>query len=99
MSEKITLNIPFKVDLREALVLEVDSILLNWRDKRIEIHLGDGNVQNKIEYIDSKDDPQATNFMVVLNKANLSTKSLHKRIMERLVTDGRIAGTIGGTPN
>ena len=34
-----------------------------------------------------------------LNKADLSSKSLNKRIMERLLADGHIgAGTITGTP-
>lgn len=34
-----------------------------------------------------------------LNKANLSTKSLQLRIMERLVLDGVIVGTISGAPD
>lgn len=33
-----------------------------------------------------------------LNTANLSVKSLHRRIMERLIADGKITGTISGTP-
>ena len=38
----------------------------------------------------------ATSLMAALNKANLSTKSLHKRVLEYLVTDGKLAGTITG---
>ena len=41
----------------------------------------------------------ATTLMIALNKADLSTKSLHKRIMEKAVADGKLAGTISGTPD
>lgn len=42
----------------------------------------------------------ATTFMVALNKANLSVKSLHRRIIERLQADGVLpAGTISGSPD
>lgn len=37
--------------------------------------------------------------IVALNKANLSTKSLQKRIMEKLIADGVVEGTIAGTPD
>ena len=40
----------------------------------------------------------ATDLMVALNTANLSIKSLHKRVLERLVSDGKLLGTISGTP-
>lgn len=33
-----------------------------------------------------------------LNTANLSVKSLNRRLMERMIADGKIAGTISGTP-
>ena len=41
----------------------------------------------------------ATTLMVALNKANLSVKSLNRRIMERAVADGKLSGTISGTPD
>jgi hypothetical protein len=37
--------------------------------------------------------------IVALNKVNLTTNSLHKRILQKLITDGVIAGTISGTPD
>lgn len=37
-------------------------------------------------------------MIVALNKANLSTTSLTKRIFNRLIADGVIAGTVAGTP-
>jgi hypothetical protein len=42
---------------------------------------------------------EATTLMVALNKANLSSNSLHKRIMNQAITDGKLAGTITGTPD
>ena len=41
----------------------------------------------------------ATNLMVTLNKANLSTTSLHKRILQYLVNDGKLTGTVSGSPD
>lgn len=41
----------------------------------------------------------ATNLMITLNKANLSTNSLQKRILEYLVTDGKLTGTVSGSPD
>lgn len=41
----------------------------------------------------------ATSMMVALNKANLSSNSLHKRVLTQLVSDGEIAGTISGSPD
>lgn len=40
----------------------------------------------------------AAAMMKALNTANLSQKSLHRRVMERLVADGHISGTISGVP-
>jgi hypothetical protein len=35
-------------------------------------------------------------MIVALNKADLSVKSLQRRILERLVADGKLAGVISG---
>lgn len=42
---------------------------------------------------------EAHDDIVALNKANLSTASLQKRIMQRLVQRGTIAGNITGNPD
>jgi hypothetical protein len=34
-----------------------------------------------------------------LNTANLTTKSMHKRILEKLSADGLLPGTVTGTPD
>jgi hypothetical protein len=42
---------------------------------------------------------EAISLMKFLNTANLSVKSLHKRILEKLSTDGFLPGTVTGTPD
>ena len=44
---------------------------------------------------------QATDFMRWMNTANFTTKSMHKRILEKMVADGVIpgGGTVTGTPD
>jgi hypothetical protein len=41
----------------------------------------------------------ATDMIKALNKANLTTKSMHKRILEKLSTDGVLPGTVTGAPD
>lgn len=43
-------------------------------------------------------DPAVT-MIKQLNTANLSTKSMHKRILEKLSNDGIIPGTVTGVPD
>jgi hypothetical protein len=42
---------------------------------------------------------EAESMLKVLNTANLTVKSLHKRVLERLIADGVIEGSISGTPD
>lgn len=41
----------------------------------------------------------ALDYIKFINTANFTTKSLHKRILERLSTDGVLPGTVTGTPD
>jgi len=41
----------------------------------------------------------AQDYIKFINTANFSTKSMHKRILERLSTDGVLPGTVTGTPD
>ncbi len=69
---------------------------LNWEQKTIKGGFrGDNGEYTSIGY----EGTEATNLMVALNKADLSVKSLHRRIMERAVTDGKLSGTISGAPD
>ena len=41
----------------------------------------------------------AIDYIKFINTANFTIKSLHKRILERLSTDGVLPGTVTGTPD
>ena len=71
----------------------VASLSLDWPNARVDIRLKGTNGESKHH---SYNGTIATTLMVALNKANLSITSLHARILQRLVTDGVIAGTISG---
>lgn len=74
----------------------INRLDLDWGMAVIRIYLlGNNGQEHKVEYSGA----DATAQMVALNKANLSTKSLQKRVIEKLVADGKLAGTITGTPD
>ena len=89
MAEIVTLNSPITK-------VQVNGLVLDWVGQQITIILGTttGTVFSE-EYFGQ----EAADLMVMLNKANLSVKSLHKRILEKLVADGRITGAISGVPD
>jgi hypothetical protein len=41
----------------------------------------------------------ALTLLKALNKANLTTQSLERRVLQRLIDDGVLAGTLTGTPD
>ena len=70
---------------------KLDQLILRWSDGVIII----GLLANTGQYKNIKYDGQKANLLMgVLNTANLSTKSLHKRILEYIISDGVIKGTI-----
>lgn len=71
-------------------------LALDWENKLIVIRLRGTNGEHKsVMY----EEAIATTLMTALNKADLSVKSLHKRILERIIADGFLAGTITGVPD
>jgi hypothetical protein len=69
---------------------------LNWELPRIVIGLqGPNREESRHTYVDAT----ALALMRALNKANLSTTSLQKRVIQQLVADGKLAGTISGSPD
>ena len=71
----------------------IDSLHLNWGQSAIDITLKD-NLGATLTFSYGN----AAALMLALNTANLSIKSLYRRVLERLIADGKIAGTISGTP-
>ena len=96
MSERVDLTVPDQV-LPGTTHYSIASLFISWEAKSITIVLlGANNERKQIVYDENSG---ATALMTGLNKANLSVKSLHKRIMERLLSDGHLAGTISGAPD
>jgi hypothetical protein len=80
--------------------LRIADLDLNVRGSLIRIVLAEwaaGDwVANGREIIASYSGAQADTMFVQLNKANLSTISLHTRVMEQLRTDGKLVGVVSG---
>ena len=92
--ELITLTTP--VSTPSITTWRVSSLLLDWDAAVIAIRLrGSGGETLHHAYTG----PTATTQMVALNKVNLTSNSLHKRIIQRLIDDGMLAGTISGSPD
>lgn len=69
---------------------------LNWVSQSIRIGLL-GTNQETAQHNYNGD--EATTLMAQLNKADLSIKSLQRRILERMLAEGVLEGTISGTPD
>ena len=93
--EQIDFGTPHVIDPRTATFFKVRYLSLDWDRQNILIRLSDGSIFKEFIYTGQK----ALDLMVALNKANLSTSSLQKRIINQLITDGHLSGTISGTPD
>jgi hypothetical protein len=97
MAEIITLTkaIPATSTLRIA---DLD---LNVRGSMIRVVIADwdgtGWVVNGREIVVYYNGATADALMLALNKANLTTLSLHQRVIAQLITDGKLAGVASGT--
>lgn len=71
----------------------LERLTLDWQNKVIDVVIRDNlGATQSFTYGD------AANLMRALNTANLSVKSLYRRVLEKLIADGKIAGTVSGTP-
>ena len=86
----------------------VADLYFDWDGGFFYVNLvGENGEQRQETYRDGQDaqgspDQESTiasDRMKILNKADLSTKSLHKRVMEMLINDGRLFGSISETPD
>jgi hypothetical protein len=107
MAEQLDLTTPDQAEPGTP-VYRVAGIWLDWDGRNFYVVLiGDNGTQRQETYRDNEDasgdllegSTIATDRMRTLNKANLSNKSLQKRIMEMLINDGRLEGSISGTPD
>ena len=107
MSEQIDLTTPDQTHPGTPAYKAV-GLWLDWEGGNFYVILaGDNDTRRQETYRDGQDElgnplegsTIATDRMRALNKANLSTKSLQKRLMEMVISDGRLEGSISGTPD
>jgi hypothetical protein len=93
MAEELTFTTPPSIS-----GYRVFKLVLDWDLHKIKVHLR--NTSNNVYIVAGYEGNTALVLMNQLNTMNLSTNSLHKRILERLATDGKLAaGTVTGTPD
>jgi hypothetical protein len=97
VTEKISLSQPFYPDNRSTSDFQISRLDLNWEGQEINIHLLDPSTGIRRSF--AYEGETATNLMIALNKANLSIKSLHRRVLEHLIADGKLAGSVEGEPD
>ncbi len=94
MSEQLDLTTPIIAATRTT--YRVVRLILDWESAVIQVSLrGSDGVEISAEWAGAP----ATALMTVLNTVNLSTISLQKRILQKLVTDGKLpSGVVSGIP-
>jgi len=70
---------------------------LDWDAARIEIHLKFTPSGERIIF--GYSGTEALNLMKTINTKNFSTTSMQKTILQKLIADGKILGTISGSPD
>lgn len=96
MAERFTLTTAETIPEKRTTYYRVARVSLNWVAARIDVDvLGENGELRGFVY----EGVVATNLMVALNTADLSVKSLHRRILERLAADGRLVGAVTGAPD
>lgn len=94
MPEQLDLTAPIVPPSRTTYAIR--RITLDWNAQVIQVVLGGSD---GVEVLAEYTGPTASTLMMTLNTANLSTISLNKRILNKLVLDGKLpSGTVSGTP-
>ena len=93
--EQVNLSPAYVVNPSSTTVLKVIYLALDWDTSTISIGLRQNDVRANFSYSGTT----ARNMMITLNKANLTNNSLHKRILNQLISDGYISGVISGSPD
>ena len=95
-AERVDLTAPDQATVG-TLTYDLIQLTLDWEHGRIVVKLLGDNGERKEVVFGDADNARA--MMRALNKANLSAKSLHRRVMEKLLTDGHLVGRISGAPD
>ena len=95
MAETIALTTPI---VRNTTAWRVNRFHMNPVDSTMYVELGD--VNGSETFSNTYHGADAIAKMTALNKANLTVKSMHRRILEQMIADfPQLAGTIAGTPD
>lgn len=99
MSEKVTLPAP--VAKPSQLDWELVEFQISLRRKIIRCVLRGNNGEFKAVVYTQQTIPTAQSLLSALNTSNNSgaNPSMIKRVYNRLIADGHISGTVGGTPD
>ncbi len=104
--EDLTLTISEVVPEVTTATYRLVGLGLDWERALIVIRLRGANGETK-EFRYGGNDPSVTPaeretalaLMTALNTANLPVKSLQRRVLERLIADGKISGSVTGSPD
>jgi hypothetical protein len=104
LAEDLVLATPEVIPQITTSTYRLVGLSLDWERATIVIRLRGANGETKTFTYGGNDAPlaekqKALNLMIALNKADLSVKSLQRRVLERLVADGLLAGAVSGTPD
>ena len=95
MAEKLSLTTPITAPTITEYV--VDGLRIRWAAEEIVVTLLGPNGEERVERYSGD---EALTRMRALNKANLTVKSLQRRVLEQLVTDGKLpGGSVSGSPD
>ena len=80
-----------------TMTYKIVRIVFDWEHGRFAIMLkGANGARKEVVY---GQNTGARDLMRSLNRANFTTKSLHRRLMEKLLADGHLVGSISGVPD
>jgi hypothetical protein len=104
--EELSLSTPEIIPQVTTATYRLVALFLDWERTTIVIRLRGANGEVK-SFTYGGNDPSTTqaektkalNLMKALNVANLSLKSLQRRVLEQLATDGLLVGSVTGTPD
>ena len=95
MAEQINLTTP--ISEPSTTFYKVMSLNCDWENARVNIYLKDtvSNKRQHFEYVGTV----AADLMVLMSKKNFATTSMQRVILNKLIADGYLAGTISGSPD
>lgn len=99
MAEVFTLTTPITPTVPSTTSYELWSLYLGRQEGVVVATLiSNTNERITVAWRNSKVDPtEGTNLLIALNKANLSVKSLQKRVLEQAVLDNKLpTGSVTG---